>query len=129
MQDCRSNNSVISARNLFVTAMASKTQNCNLSMALAVSTEEVQTVRPSCVHTHPNLELQLLTNVDKTSERISANLVANKDRTSAWVTFPLSSGFTLTSVITSFRCLRIVIISSKATFYFCSCHSQYMLIC
>lgn len=57
-------------------------------MALAVSTEEVQTVRPSCVHTHPNLELQLLTNVDKTSERISANLVPNEDRTSAWVTFP-----------------------------------------
>lgn len=82
MQDCRSNNSVISARNLFVTAMASKTQNCNLSMALAVSTEEVQTVRPSCVHTYPKLELQLLTKVDKTSENISANWI------SARVTFP-----------------------------------------
>lgn len=100
MQDCRSNNSVISARNLFVTAMASKTQNCNLSMALAVSTEEVQTVRPSCVHTHPKLELQLLTKVDKTSENISANWISNKDHTSAQVTFPLSSGFSLMLAIT-----------------------------
>lgn len=51
MQDCRSNNSVISARNLFVTAMASKTQNCNLSMALAVSTEGSDSKTQLCTHT------------------------------------------------------------------------------